>query len=102
MPHIPRQQLSGSPYRGYVYLIRMQGVHKVGKCRSWRARKKGYSGMPFPVTLVCLLRTDDPSKLESDLHARYAPKRLHGEWFNLDAREVAEICAHPLRVDREG
>ncbi len=104
MPHVPRARPGREEFpagRGYVYLIEMSGVYKIGRCRSWRSRSRSYSGMPYAVKLVCLLQSNDTHSLERSLHARYGRSRMGGEWFSLTAAEVGEILSHPLRVPGE-
>ncbi len=97
MPYVTRPT---APVIGweYVYLIRMGGSHKIGRCKSWERRRKAFSGLPAKITLLCLLRTQRSAELEAALHAKYAPKRLNGEWFALAESDVEEIRASPLRV----
>jgi hypothetical protein len=102
MPHIPRERPRPEGKVGYVYLIEMRGDYKIGRTKSWRgSRKKAFSGYPYRVTLVALLRSFNAAELESALHARYAKKRLRGEWFALSPADVQEIQRHPQRVEQE-
>lgn len=101
MPHVPRERPALEGPVGYVYLIHMGDAHKIGRCKSWRNRCKAYAGLPYRVTLLALLRSFDMMALERSLHGRYARRRLRGEWFALTPADVAEIQAHPQRIDQE-
>lgn len=76
---------------GYVYLaVGDKGYHKIGKSRSPKNRlaslKKG--GI---VEYVCLIKTDDYSGLEKELHECFEHNRVFGEWFHLDESEIGYI-----------
>lgn len=76
---------------GYVYLaVGDKGFHKIGKARTPKNRlsslKKG--GI---VEYVCVIKTDDYSGLEWELHEQFADKRVFSEWFRLDAEDVEYI-----------
>lgn len=80
---------------GYVYLIQSPtGAYKIGRTKNPADRLKTFSvKLPFEVEFVCVIESHNMIELESDLHARYADKRVNGEWFNLDAADVEAIKA---------
>lgn len=43
------------------------------------------------VTLVHFVESDSAPRLEQELHSKFADKRLHGEWFELEPDNVAYI-----------
>lgn len=89
------------PRAGYVYLVREHGgSHKIGwtthpNRRIWEEISPK---LPHPLVLVAAIATDDAIALESALHARFASKRLQGEWFSLGEEDVELF----LRSSREG
>jgi Meiotically up-regulated gene 113 len=75
---------------GYVYLMKSGKFYKLG--RSNAAGRREYElGIQLPEKLktVHVIRTDDPAGIETYWHQRFAAKRKNGEWFDLDAGEVA-------------
>lgn len=79
---------------GYVYLI--QGVNtphfKIGKARQLKPRMDTFNvKLPMVIELICAIQTPDRHSLEGSLHSRFASKRVNGEWFALDAEDVAYI-----------
>lgn len=81
------------PQPGYVYLMRGDRWHKIGRCQNPADRLAGMTRLPFPVSLVCTIPTDNMNALEKQLHQRYAAQRTNGEWFLLTDEQVAEIVA---------
>jgi len=81
---------------GYVYLLKSEELNrwKIG-----RAYNPGLRGCqlekqsPTPISIVHTVKTNDPILLEKQLHDTFADKRIHGEWFELDATDVEQICA---------
>lgn len=75
---------------GYVYLLHGNGHYKIGKTKSIsrRFREVGLK-LPFPVEIEDYIRCDDMDSVEAEWHSRFKDKRLHGEWFNLSAEDVA-------------
>lgn len=75
---------------GFIYLMKSGSFYKLG--RSNAAGRREYElAIPLPEKLktVHIIRTDDPPGIETYWHNRFALKRKNGEWFDLDAADVA-------------
>lgn len=79
---------------GHVYLVECDGRHKIGKAKKVSNRVGHFDTIyPKPVTLVAHARFDDMDGMERHLHAKYADRRIHGEWFDLSPEQVDEVKA---------
>ena len=76
---------------GYVYILQDADLYKIGTSiqPGFRSKCLGFS----PEDIVHVIESDDGYWLEKKLHARYAAKRVHGEWFRLSQEDIAELCA---------
>ena len=77
---------------GYVYLLKhgTRREYKIG--RTYNAlRREGEIGIELPEKAipVHVIKTDDPPGIEGYWHKRFAAKRKNGEWFELNAGDVA-------------
>lgn len=81
------------PKPGYVYLLQSQSGHyKIGLTKNPEHRAKTFGiQLPFEVEFICLIQTEDMPTLETELHTRFADKRVNGEWFNLAPEDVEYI-----------
>ena len=75
---------------GYVYLIRSSRFYKIGRSKAV-GRREYELGIQLPErsTTLHVIQTDDPVGIEAYWHQRFATKRQNGEWFKLDAGDVA-------------
>lgn len=78
---------------GFVYLLQSQSGHyKIGRTTNPQNRLKTFSvKLPFEVEYICLIQVQDMYQMESELHTRFAEKRINGEWFNLSPEDVNYI-----------
>ena len=82
---------------GWDYVLQADKYYKIGKASNVSKRFKGISTkLPFKSSLVCKIKTDDMTQLETSLHEKYAEYRTNGEWFILPPEEVEELkrCAY--------
>lgn len=88
-----RAEMRQSPTYGFVYLIQSPtGSYKIGRTRNPNNRMRTFGvQLPFEVDYVCVIETGDMYQLERQLHQQFANKRINGEWFLLDAQDVASI-----------
>lgn len=81
---------------GYVYLLKeLNGTsYKIGKTANPKSRRRTFGvKLPFAVDYVHTIETDDMHQLEKLLHQRFASKRIRGEFFELDDKDVAFIVS---------
>ena len=81
--------------RPCVYLVRdHSGRTKIGVARNFKKRFFGLqTAASDKLKAEHVIYTSDPFALEAELHRTYKHKRVHGEWFNLTAQDIADIRA---------
>lgn len=93
---LAKQQTRRRIFPGYIYLVSGGGHIKIGKSRDLPARLRSFGlQLPFPVKLIQSYAVQDYSGTEYRLHTMFADKRVNGEWFDLDADDIA-LITHEL------
>lgn len=78
------------PDFGSVYLLRSGRFYKIGRTNAVGRRERELAiQLPERATVVHSIRTDDPSGIEDYWHRRFAARRRNGEWFELNADDLA-------------
>lgn len=90
---ISRKTALQSARSGYVYLLKSaSGFWKIGRTANPKDRLKTFSiKLPFEVEFEHLIPCDDMVGAETELHRRFADRRINGEWFRLNETDVAWI-----------
>lgn len=85
---------------GYVYVLRSEYGYKIGRTKDVDKRKQSLGlKVPFTTEMIIVIQTDRMLDLEKDLHARFADKRINGEWFRLGEADLDVIRS--ITVDQE-
>lgn len=80
---------------GKVYLMAGGGYHKIGKTINLKERYKQIGlVLPFELTLLHSIQTNDIDALEAYWHNRFGDKHCNREWFSLTPEDVSEFKAH--------
>lgn len=75
---------------GFVYLTKSGRFYKIGKTNAAGRRERELAlQLPEKATTVHVIRTDDPTGIEAYWHKRFEAKWKNGEWFDLNAADVA-------------
>jgi len=87
---------------GFVYMTRVRGrFYKIGKTNAAGRRERELAiQLPEKATTVHVTRTDDPAGIEAYWHQRFASKRRNGEWFELEASDVATFKRRKFQEPR--
>ncbi len=86
----PNQVLVQSATIGFVYLVKSNRFYKIGKSNAAGRREYELAlQLPEKATMAHVIRTDDPTGIEAYWHKRFDSKRKNGEWFELNAVDVA-------------
>lgn len=81
---------------GFVYMIRRSsdGAVKIGIAKSPQSRMWKLKSQHRPDILeeLATIPVEDMGTSEASLHARFADKKVIGEWFELTAEDVKEVA----------
>lgn len=89
---------------GYIYLIHAQGTeqYKIGRTNDVGRRLQELTATkgPFPLKLLEYVEVKDDVRAEKQLHRQFAQWRRHGEWFNLNKRQLKQVRKAMRKVAR--
>ena len=80
--------------KGIVYLLKVEDEeqYKIGVTKNLSKRLDQISPkMPFELEVKHKIKSDDIYGLENKLHDKFDDKRIKGEWFELDKKDVNYI-----------
>jgi hypothetical protein len=81
---------NGDKLDGFVYLMKSGRFYKIGRTNAAGRREYELSiQLPESTKTIHVIRTDDPNGIEEYWHHRFKAKRRGGEWFHLNAADVA-------------
>ena len=80
----------------HVYLIQAKGTnsYKIGiTSRTIESRINELNGSQsaYPLELITSIRSVNYKEVERHLHEKYRAYRVHGEWFQFDFSQLAEV-----------
>lgn len=91
-----------APGASGVYFLLADRFVKIGMSTDIRKRVRGLQlSIPTPGDLVHVILTDEPMRLERELHERFRADRTHGEWFRLSPEIVDFLYAQRDRSDED-
>lgn len=88
----------------HVYLINARGTnrYKIGiTSRTIESRLNELNGSQsaYPLELITSIRSANYKEVERHLHEKYAAFRVHGEWFQFDFSQLAEVLRYFKELD---
>lgn len=91
--HARIEQGTSSSRVGHVYVMRAKknNLYKIGQTTDIAMRLCELSQLHGPIYVEWVSTTVEPNEHEGRLHALFATKRVDGEWFELNERDVEHI-----------
>lgn len=81
--------MAKSKKTAYVYLFATdQGWWKIGQTINPERRLRDLSTLPFNIWIEHIIEYHSAGALERRIHDRFKDKRISGEWFRLDTKDV--------------
>ena len=80
---------------GHIYIMECGGKYKIGLSKNVERRKKQLDHRPFPVEIIYKSpELENVIDYERELHEVFDDKRISGEWFDLDEKDIDIIKNH--------
>lgn len=90
----PKVKKNIKKHRGVVYLLKIKDKkqYKIGVSTKFKSRYDKLSTlMPFELITINKIKSNDIYALEEKLHKKFSDKRINGEWFELEKKDVKYI-----------
>jgi hypothetical protein len=84
----------------YFYIIKNNGLYKLGYSSNWVKRYKQYKTHLGNVNLIFLTKQLDCFSIESSIHKMFNDSRINGEWFELtddDLFCIINYCSEKIK-----
>ena len=92
---LKKEMLKSKPkvvHAGYIYLFKSDEFYKIGRSHQPEIRFKAVAAsVPFETKFIHKIYTDDTKSAERFFHAKFAQKRVKGEWFRLETKDIEYI-----------
>jgi hypothetical protein len=75
----------------YVYIFKIGDYYKIGFTANLKRRSRSFTFLPFDIRILCIIETDEPRKIEKELHLMFTYKNKTGEWFELNDHDLNKI-----------
>lgn len=77
-------------HSGFVYVLSAPNHRcKIGRTQDPNSRLRQLEhASPYELEPLVLIKTDNMYALEKRLHLKYVEKRVRGEWFELDSKDI--------------
>lgn len=78
---------------GRVYLAQSSILYKIGYTNGSVAQRINslQTGSFAKIVLALEIPSPNPAQLEREIHARYANKRVRGEWYRLSRQDIYDL-----------
>ena len=76
---------------GYLYVAKMGEYYKIGISKNPTQRLKKFTQLPFMLKTILCECVPNYQEVEKELHEIFNQKRLQGEWFALEEKDIEFI-----------
>lgn len=77
--------------KGFIYVVEVDGNYKIGRSITPKIRFGEYTRLYQEPKTICCEYVGNYVEMEKRLHNLFADKRIRGEWFKLDEKDILEI-----------
>lgn len=78
--------------RGWVYILKSEGLYKIGRTLNPKQRIKSYRTQnPYGTEVVIMERVEEYLRTEAAMLRMFEGKKVKGEWFRLTRHDIEEL-----------
>ena len=78
----------------YLYIIKVDDSYKIGYSSNWAKRLKNYRTHSPTFDITYLIKHEEAFELETELHNMFRDKRISGEWFDLNEKDIVKAVSY--------